>query len=69
MIHAQGLDLEFWVEVVNTAIYIKNRCLIKAVESKTPQEAWTGKKPNVEIIGEFLVAKHLLTFLMKREAN
>jgi transposase InsO family protein len=25
MIRAQGLDLEFWAETVNTAIYIKNR--------------------------------------------
>ncbi len=47
MIHAQGLDLEFWAEVVNTAVYIKNRCLTKALESKTSQEAWTGRKPNV----------------------
>ncbi len=24
MIHARGLDLEFWAEVVNTTVYIKN---------------------------------------------
>ncbi len=35
MIHVQGLDLEFWAEVVNTTIYIKNRCPTKALESKT----------------------------------
>jgi hypothetical protein len=35
-IRAQGLDLEFWVKAVNTAIYIKNRCPTKALESKTP---------------------------------
>jgi len=39
--------LEFWAEAVNTAIYIKNRCPTKALESKTPQEAWTGRKPDV----------------------
>jgi transposase InsO family protein len=35
MIRAQGLDLEFWAEIMNTAIYIKNRCPTKALESKT----------------------------------
>jgi hypothetical protein len=49
MICAQGLDLEFWAEAVNTAVYIKNRCPAKAFESKTPEEAWTGRKPDVSI--------------------
>jgi hypothetical protein len=35
MIRAQGLDLEFWAKVVNTMIYIKNRCPIEAFDSKT----------------------------------
>jgi len=47
MILAQGLELEFWGEVVNTAVYIKNRCPTKALNSKTPQEAWSGRKPDV----------------------
>jgi hypothetical protein len=47
MIRAQGLNLEFWAEAMNTTVYIKNRCPTKALESKTPQEAWTGKKPDV----------------------
>jgi len=36
MILAQGLELQFWGEAVNTAVYIKNRCLTKALDSKTP---------------------------------
>jgi len=47
MICAQGFDLEFWAEAVNTAVYIKNRCPTKVFDSKTPQEAWTGMKPDV----------------------
>ncbi len=47
MIHAQGLDLEFWAEVVNMEVYINNQWPTKALESKTPQEAWTGRKPDV----------------------
>jgi hypothetical protein len=46
MIRAQGLDLEFWVKVVNMTVYIKNRCPTKAFDSKTPQEAWTSTKPD-----------------------
>jgi hypothetical protein len=53
MIRAQGLDLEFWAEAVNTAVYIKNRCPTKAFDSKTPQEAWTGTKPDVSHLRVF----------------
>jgi hypothetical protein len=53
MIHAQGLDLEFWAKAVNTTVYIKNRCPTKALESKTPQEAWTGRKPDVSHLRVF----------------
>jgi hypothetical protein len=38
MIVAHGLKLEFWGEVVNTTVYIKNRCPTKVLNSKTPQK-------------------------------
>jgi hypothetical protein len=41
---AQVLELEFWGKAMNTNVYIKNRCLTKALDSKTPQEAWNGRK-------------------------
>ncbi len=47
MILAQGLDIEFWGEAVNTTMYIKNRCPTKVLNSKTPQEAWSGRKHDV----------------------
>jgi hypothetical protein len=47
MILAQGLELEFWGEAVNTVVYIKNRCPTKALDSKSLQEAWSGRKPDV----------------------
>jgi hypothetical protein len=53
MILAQGLELEFWGEVVNTAVYIKNRCPTKSLDSKTPQEAWSGRKPDVSHLRVF----------------
>ncbi len=53
MIHAQGLDLEFWVKAMNMAVYIKNQCPTKALESRTPQEAWTSRKPDVSHLRVF----------------
>ncbi len=47
MILTQGFELEFWDEAVNTTMYIKNQCPTKALDSKTPQEAWSGRKSNV----------------------
>jgi transposase InsO family protein len=43
---AQGFDLEFWGEVVNTTVYIKNQCPTKPLDSKTPQKAWSDRKPD-----------------------
>jgi len=65
MIRAQGLDLEFWVEAVHTTVYIKNRCTTKALDLKTPQEAWTGIKHDVSHLRVF-GCKTYATFLMKR---
>jgi hypothetical protein len=28
-------------------VYIKNQCPTKAIDSKTPQEAWASRKPDV----------------------
>jgi hypothetical protein len=53
MIRAQGLDLEFLAEAVNTVVYIRNRYPTKALESKTPQEAWTNRKPDVSHLRVF----------------
>jgi hypothetical protein len=53
MILAQGLELAFWGEAVNTVVYTKNQCPTKALDSKTPQEAWSGRKPDVSHLRVF----------------
>ncbi len=53
MILAQGLALEFWGEAVNMAVHIKNRCPTKALDSKTLQEAWNGRKLDVSHLRVF----------------
>jgi len=60
MILAQRLKLEFWGEVMNTAMYIKNQCPTKAFDSKTLQKTWSGRKPD---------ASHLRVFGYKAFAH
>ncbi|KAI5339806.1 hypothetical protein L3X38_019078 [Prunus dulcis] len=47
MLHEKGLPYEFWVEVVNTTVYILNRCPSKSLKKVTPFEAYTGRKPGI----------------------
>ena len=47
------LPHKFWAEALSTAVYLRNRSPTKAVEEKTPYEAWTGKKPTVSYLRVF----------------
>ena len=42
------LPHKFWAEALSTAVYLRNRSPTKAVEDKTPYEAWSGDRPNVK---------------------
>ena len=53
MLHEKGMTHEFWGEAVYTAVYLMNRCPTKAVEDKTPFEAWSGRKPSVNHLKVF----------------
>ena len=48
MLQHSGFSNVFWVEAINTAAYVLNRAPTSAVKDKTPQEAWSGKKPTVQ---------------------
>jgi hypothetical protein len=41
------MSVEFWGEVVVTAVYLQNRLSTKSLASRTPYEAWHGRKPPV----------------------
>ncbi|RDY10253.1 hypothetical protein CR513_05259, partial [Mucuna pruriens] len=47
MMHENGLRKKFWAEAANTAVFLLNRLPTKAVQEKTPFEAWYGHKPFV----------------------
>ena len=47
MLHDQGLPFFLWAEACSTAVYLQNRSPHRAVGSKTPEEMYSGKKPEV----------------------
>ena len=47
MIYDQGLPKFLWGEAANTTVYVQNRSLHQALDFKTPEEFFTGKKPHV----------------------
>ena len=56
MLHDQGLPFFLWAEACSTAVYLQNRSPHRAVGSKTPEEMYSGKKPEVShfrIFGTF----------------
>lgn len=47
MLHCKKLPKSFWAEVVAYDVYLLNRCPVKCVCGKTPEEACSGKRPNL----------------------
>ena len=47
MIHDQHLPMFLWAEASMTAMYVQNRSPHKTVRNMTPEEAFTGVKPEV----------------------
>ena len=60
MLHDQGLPMHLWAEACNTAIYVQNHCPHRVLGMSTPEEAFTGKKPDVSNL-KFLA--HLFMFM------
>ena len=47
MLHDQGLPLHLWAEACNTEVYLQNRSPHRILGMKTPEEAFSGKRPDV----------------------
>ncbi|GBE90191.1 hypothetical protein SCP_1900400 [Sparassis crispa] len=53
MLITKNLPSFLWAEAVAYAAYLQNRAPTKALHGRTPEEAWTGNKPNVAHLREF----------------
>ena len=47
MMHEKGLPKRFWANGANIAVFLLNRLPTKAMQGKSPFEAWYGYKPFV----------------------
>jgi hypothetical protein len=47
MLHDQNLPKFLWAEACNTAVYLQNRSPHKVLGNVTPEEAFTGRKPDI----------------------
>ena len=45
--HDEGLQLHLWVEACNTVAYVQNRSPHQILGMKTPEEAYSNKRPDV----------------------
>ena len=47
MLNEKGLPDFYWAEAVATAVYIINRTPTAAIHDMTPEERYTGRKPDI----------------------
>ena len=53
MLFGKDLPKFLWAKAVRHAAYIRNRSPTQALADKMPEEAWTGRKPNISHLREF----------------
>jgi len=53
MLKSKHLPKELWGEAVSTATYTLNRCPTRKLNNVTPEECWSGNKPNVNHLRVF----------------
>lgn len=53
MLFDADLNKPFWAEAVSTAVFLINRSPTRCLKDITPEEAWSGKKPNLNNLRVF----------------
>jgi hypothetical protein len=53
MIHDQDLPMHLWAKASRTTVYVQNRLSHSALGFKTPEEMFSGKKPEVSHLNIF----------------
>lgn len=52
MLYSRSIDVRFWAEAVNTAVYVKNRAPHSKM-AESPEQLWTGKQPSLKHLRVF----------------
>ena len=47
MLHDQGLPIHLWAEACNTTFYVQSHFPHRVVSMSTPEEVFSGKKPDI----------------------
>ena len=68
MLSGARLGQEFWAEAVEMACYLANKSPSSALEDKTPQEVWTGKKPSLSHL-RYLDVMHMYMFQRRNKPS
>lgn len=66
LLFEKGLPKSFWAEAVNTSVYLLNLLPTKALNGKTPFEAWFERKPSMEQLRIFGGVLHSCSSCKKR---
>ncbi|KAG2063072.1 hypothetical protein BDR04DRAFT_1039216 [Suillus decipiens] len=53
MITKRELPEFLWAEAVAHATYVRNQAPTRALDHATPEEVWSGKKPDMSYLQEF----------------
>ena len=67
MLSEKQVPKNFWPEVVNWTVHVLNRSPTLAVKDMTPEEAWSGVKPNVDYFQVFGCIGHVHVSDSKRK--
>ncbi|KAH9681167.1 hypothetical protein KPL71_026862 [Citrus sinensis] len=59
MLKSKRLPKKFWAETVACAVYLSNRSRTISVWGKTPQQAWSGRKPGITHLRVFGIIAHV----------
>ena len=51
--HDQVLPMHLWAEACNTTVHVPHRCPHRVLGMRTPEEAFTGKKPDFSHFKDF----------------
>jgi transposase InsO family protein len=68
MIHDQDLPMCLWAEAAMAIVYVQNRLSHSALGLKTPEEMYTGKKPEVSHL-KYLAAQYIFIYRKRRETS